>query len=445
MTVDPLKHVSADSSAYPLSVGLKDTLRALAELPPATDVPYVTASVDWSVDGAAPGRVRGEELKASQRRQSHDDNSHGATAGHTRRQGRTEIEHELKRAVEAHGPRGAIYDSLGADMAKITAWLDKELDPMAQGAVIVSRSAGDVFTAVSLGLPVATRLAVGPTPSLSLLAQQVEDNPPYAVLIGDQQSARVVVVTRSRPMGTLGLQGSRWPKHQKQGGAQERYQNRAENRIDAFVKDSATAAEQLMAEAGITMLVTAGDEVFYGALEKGMSKQLADRIVAKISLDVRATDGEIIAATMPVIDRVERERELRDAQRAAGEIAQHDRGAGGPIDVLNALRNGQVDTLIMNEDFQETGWADYTMDMYGLGPVPAEHPAGGDAANLVAIDFDEELVRLAILTDAQIEIVDIEVPVAAGEVPKAGAEMPRSEAAKVLDPFGGVAALLRFA
>ena len=77
---------------------------------------------------------------------------------------------------------------------------------------------------------------------------------------------------------------------------------------------------------------------------------------------------------MPVVDQVERDRELRDAQRAAGEIAQHDRGAGGPIDVLNALRNGQVDTLIMNEDFQETGWADYTMDMYGLGPVPAEHP-----------------------------------------------------------------------
>ena len=439
MTVDPLESASIAVADTEITTSLAAALRQLAQLPPATDVPYVTASVDWSIDGAAPGHTPGEALKASQRREM------GQPQGTTKRTGRGEIERELKQAAEQHDPRSEVRASLVADGEKIADYLDNELTTAAQGAFVVSRAAGDVFVPLALAMPVPTRLRVGATPDLSPLVRMVEENPPYAVLLGDQAQSHLTVVSRTRPVGSLSLTGSKYPRHQKQGGSQRRYQNRAQNRIDEFVKETALAAADIVTNNGIETVIVAGDEVFTSALEAGMPNALRERIKATIRLDVRATDKEIVDATLPIVEQLERDTELRVAKALADAVGADNRGAGGAVRVLNALQASQVATLVMNEDYEEDGWADFTMGMYGVGPVPTTHPAGGDVANLVDIDFDEELLRLAVLTDAEIEIVDIEVPVSTeGEVPRAGQEFPRSEAATVLDGFGGVGALLRF-
>lgn len=440
MSNDAIKRASGAVYESALTPGLGEVLQALAALPAQTEVPYVTASIDWTVDGWAPGKTYGAEVKASQRRSGGDAHAEGTT----RRIGRNEIAHELKKLVDAHGPRGPLFDAFLANSEQILNFLDSELDPSAHGAFVVAHAPTGLLETVALGMPIPTSLRVGPTPTLSKIARQIEDNPPYAVLLGDQQQANLTIVTRSRPAGSLSMTGSRWPKHQKQGGAQQRYQERAENRIDTFVKDVAAVAEQEMQALGIQMVVVAGDEVFTSALNAGISKQLREKVVKTIALDIRSTEPEIVAATMPIIEEAERAKELADAKAVHGAIASDNRGAGGAIAVLQALGAGQVDRLIMNEDVEETGWADFTLGLYGAGAVPATHPAGGDVANLVEIDLDEELIRQAVQTGAAIEIIDIEVPVDGTHVPKAGEPLPRSEAATILDQFGGVAAILRF-
>lgn len=440
MTHGAINRASGEVFASALTPGLHDILQALAALPPQTEVPYVTVSVDWTVDGWAPGKTFGAEAKASQRRAGGNAQDHGTT----RRMGRNEIAHLLKRLVDEHGPRGRLFDAFLASSELIMHFLDHELDPSAHGAFVVAHAPSGLLETIALGMPIPTALAVGPTPALSKVARQIEDHPPYAVLLGDQQQANLTVVTRSRPAGSLSLTGSRWPKHQKQGGAQHRYQERAENRIETFVKDVAAVAEREVQALGIGMLVVAGDEVFTSAMQAGITPHLRERVAATIALDIRSSESEITAATMPIIERAERAQELADAQAVHGAIASDNRGAGGAIAVLQALDSGQVRKLVMNEDVALAGWADFTLGLYGVGPMPEEHPAGGDVAHLVAIDLDEELIRQALQTGAAIEIIDIEVAVDGAHVPKAGEAMPRSEAATILDQFGGVAALLRF-
>jgi hypothetical protein len=102
----------------------------------------------------------------------------------------------------------------------------------------------------------------------------------------------------------------------------------------------------------------------------------------------------------------------------------------------------------MNDDFSQPGWADYTLPLYGVGEVPQEHPAGGNPANLVATALEDEFVRLAIQSDAEVELVWSAVPITREElvhVPDADDPKPRAEAAQELDRLGGVAAVLRFA
>ena len=119
----------------------------------------------------------------------------------------------------------------------------------------------------------------------------------------------------------------------------------------------------------------------------------------------------------------------------------------GSEDVLVALQSGQVMTLVMNDDFQGQGWADYTLPVYGAGKPPTKHPAGGEPEHIVEVALEDEIVRLAVQTGAEIEIVHSAVPIDPdGNVPirQADDDFPRSEAAQALDQLGGVGAILRF-
>jgi hypothetical protein len=64
----------------------------------------------------------------------------------------------------------------------------------------------------------------------------------------------------------------------------------------------------------------------------------------------------------------------------------------------------------------------------------------------VATRLEDELVRLALLTDADIEIVHSAAAIdpATDPMPAAGAALPLSDAAAKLRELGGVGALLRF-
>jgi hypothetical protein len=99
----------------------------------------------------------------------------------------------------------------------------------------------------------------------------------------------------------------------------------------------------------------------------------------------------------------------------------------------------------VNDDFAQTGWADFTLPLFGVGDVPREHPAGGDVANIVPVELADEVIDLALQTDAAVELVRTTMPIAAaGGVPPAGAAAPRYEAALALDALGGIGAILRF-
>ncbi|HET6263131.1 MAG TPA: hypothetical protein VFG99_12965, partial [Chloroflexia bacterium] len=132
-------------------------------------------------------------------------------------------------------------------------------------------------------------------------------------------------------------------------------------------------------------------------------------------------------------------------QKVRDNVGAQTLGVAGAVDTLRALAIGQVQTLVMNDDFSATGWADYTLPLFGLGEIPAEHPAAGDVANLRVTKLEDEAVRLALLNGGEVELIQTVVPISETEgTPHAGDEIPRTEPAKALDELGGIGAVLRY-
>jgi len=424
MTRDSTDRIYAEITETPFDLNLREGLHRLAQLEPSINAPYLTVTLDWRPQGSRPDVREGRRYFTNQ-------------------------SDALLKGLQAHTPE---HDSLSADVAKIGQYLDSDISPEAQSVLFVACNARGVFEVFELAVPVEHSMTVAPTPELARLSWLVDDFRAYAVLLADQKNASLSIVAQSKRVASLHLEGDDYPRRTSQGGfSQLRFQNNVNERIEGFASDVAAQTRATLEGMNIDMLVLAADEVVGSALQREFHPTVAEKIVGTISLDIRASEQDIIAAAAPVIEAAERQLEADAVQRVQDNLGTGEYAVAGPEAVLTALQTGQVQTLIMTDDFNADGWADYTLPVYGAGSKPRRHPAGGDVDQIVDVSLPGELVRLAIQTDADVEIVSTTPPNNPGEdadggrsIPKAGDEPARPEAAQALDALGGVAALLRF-
>ncbi len=438
MATDPVRSIQSESFETPLDIHTTDPLRHFASLPANLDIPYLTVTLDWTPGFDDPGRQPAEERRPSEHRnRPHEDPT-------SRRPGRTWLDKEFKALAGSLESRSEQHAQLAADIERVDAWLDT-LDPSASGACIVAGP--ELFVPLALGVPVPNAVTYSPLPALDALAHVSEDFATYAVLVADQENAELSFITQGVRDQTVSLTSTLYPRRQRQGGPNERrYKARAGERVSHFAKAIAGEIQTAFQDDPVEVLILVGSRVLFDELHNHLSADVSDRIAGVVPMDLKPWPSiqNVIDATHELDVAAEREREASAAAQVR-ELLGQNQAVAGPIDVLNALQAHQVHQLVMNEDFQETGWADLTLPLYGLGEVPAEHPTGGDPANLIDVQLAEEFVRLALRSDGQIEMVHVSVPIGAAEsASRNPGELPRTGAATQLDEVGGVGAILRY-
>src|SRR5215216_5840830 len=447
MATDPVQQIRELEHDTPLAMDLTAMLARLAALPPSTEAPYLTVSLDWRPEGSAPGRFQPAEPKRSGRRAPREED------GAPRRPAWQQLRRDLEETVNSYGPRGAAFESLTADMERLTTYLDEELDPAAQGIVVIACHQQGVFEPVPLDVPVESGFTIGPIPSLRQLARAVDDYPSYAIIAADQRDAFLWLMEGQTWDRGVQLEATGYPRKQQQGGwSQQRYQNRADERVEAFARtiaeETRRAFEAVNAPVPYEYLIIAANEQMFTLLSAELHETIKERVLGQITLPIQADITEVTAAAQPLVEEAERKREMDAVQAVRDGVGTGGRGVAGAQDTITALETGQVMTLVMNDDFCQPGWADYTLPLFGVGSPPGEHPAGGDVANLVPTTVEDEVVRLALQIGAEVQLVRSAVPVGVGEqeqVPDADEPTPRSEAARALDELEGIGAVLRYA
>jgi len=442
VATDPVRSIRATEQDAPLVPDLRAALSRLAALQPSPTGSYLTVSFDWSIDGSEPGRLPAPAPKRSQERAMRGE------TGAPRRPGWQQMQRELQTLVESHGPRGETYDALSADLARVTEFVENELDVSVNGAFIVADGQQGIFEAIPLDVAPTPSLVLESIPALRPLVHASEDYPTFAVVNANQQEANVWVIERLGWSENVQVESDGYPRHQRSGGLNaQRYQNRADERVEAFARTVADQVNRLFLESNTPpdYLIISDEEPMSTAISEHLHKEVAPKVLAKVVLGKDPLPTEIAAIVAPMIEAAERQEETDAVQKVADNVGAQTLGIAGAVDTLRALANGQVQTLVMNDDFTANGWADYTLPLFGLGDIPAEHPAGGDAANLRVTKLEDEAVRLALLNGGTVELIQTTEPLNAdSDVPRAGGEIPRSSAATALDGLGGIGAVLRY-
>jgi hypothetical protein len=398
MATDPVERIRSEQRKTPFTQNLRQRVHDLAHLEPSTGKDYLSVYIDWRPEGenpnVRPGKVLLEKSVSDRRR-------------------------DLREA-------GRSTDGFDADVERIMMLIEDGINPAVHGIFVLANDARDVFEVVMLAMPFETQISISPTPNLRSLMAVVEDYPRFAVLHADQHDASLFVINRASPQSEMSIESNEYPRKQSQGGwSQRRFKARQDERLQHFARAVGEEVRRVLDEEKLEMLVMSVGEVFGSALNEEMHQSVKERIVGEVRLPANAGEHEIVEDAQKVAEQAERAREAEDIKKLEDSIGAGNHGASGPDDVLRALSNGQVATLLMADDFKAQGWADHTMNIYGIGDLPDEHPASGDLDAVVKVDIAEEIVRLALATGAIVEIV------------------PGEHAAR-LHSHGGVGALLRY-
>jgi peptide subunit release factor 1 (eRF1) len=317
---------------------------------------------------------------------------------------------ELAERVRTYGTEGPEQQSLERDAQRIREYVSS-VDASANGLAIFACSAADMFEAVPLATPIDEhRLYISGEPHLYPLARLADDYPRYAVLVADTHRARIFVVAANSVQTRETVENTKTRGHKMGGWSQARYQRRVQNERAHHAREVVDALNRIVRDENIASVIIAGDEVVVPLLRAEFPKELADRVVDVVALDIRAPEHEVIEMTRDVMvqkdaanDR-ERVDALFDAYRSNG------LGVVGPKATQMALELGQVDELLITgtPDTLDTGSANDTVES---GERTAEERLA------------DELVTKARQTAASIVVV---------------------QDASLLASVGGVGALLRF-
>lgn len=297
---------------------------------------------------------------------------------------------ERTRGYTAGGPE---RDSLNRDAEKITAYVCN-LPGSLNGLAIFSASGADLFEAIPMAAPVEDhQLIISEQPHLYPLVRLMDQFPPYLVVLVDTHRARIIVLALNTIQRADEVQNVKTRRHKMGGWSQARYQRHIENYHLQHAKEVADHVARTVRAERIAHVILSGDEAIVPLLREQMPKEVLDRVVDVVHLDVNASERKILETTIGAL----REKDAETDREHVEALVDGYRGSGlgcvGVDAVRKAFELGQVDELLITTNEAQLG----------------------EAA--------DEFIAQAHHTSAKVRFI---------------------EDASLLAPFGGVGAILRF-
>ena len=315
------------------------------------------------------------------------------------------------RTYAAGSPERASFDQ---DSERIEQYLATEVGPAVNGLALFACSGSDgFFAAVPVDVPVdAHRLTVASEPHVYPLELLLDRHPRHAVVLADSQSARIFVFGLGQTIAQETVAGDKVRRTSAGGWSQMRYQRRMDNMQAVHVRELVTALDTMVRTEDVAHIILAGDDVTTSLVKNELSKELAEKVVEVLKLEIRTPEQEIMAAAATALRRHDERTDAEIIERVLGDYRSGGLAVTGLDETRDALEKGQVDELYLT-----TAAADAPVDENAGAQKPE-----ADAGSSTSVTGDE-LVSKARQTSATVRFI---------------------EDASLLSSVGGVAAALRY-
>jgi peptide chain release factor subunit 1 len=224
-------------------------------------------------------------------------------------------------------------------------------------AVFACEPAG-LLEVVSLRRAVDSRVIVERTPHVEPLVAQA-DGQRWVVVLVNRRLARVFQGHGDALEETDRVEDDVHSQHQQGGWSQQRYERSVDKDKDDHLGHVADVLFDVYKRRGFDRLLIAGPQELRSDVERHLHTYLRERLVGHLQLDVENSGADDVrAAVADALEEHETQREREALDRLAEGVGRGTRGASGLEEVLSALNEARVETLLVAGGFSAPGVRD---------------------------------------------------------------------------------------
>jgi len=342
-----------------------DRLRELAETRSARGkVLSVFINLDPSVFAAPPARateISSVIDEASRAVRDRDDLTHDE---------RTALERDIDRVAERLRAGG---DTEGA-----------------RGLAVFASEAAGLFEILKLPRPVAHQVAIADHPCVEPLAR-IGTGELWWLALVDRRRVRLLTGTTDGLLEVWRQDDETKGQHSDGGWSQSRYQRSVAKEAEDHLRAVASELQRRLRATRIAGLVLGGQKETVKQFKGLLHPDVAKCVQGQFDADVWNSSGDdVLAAARPVLDELTARRDAELLERIDQGLGTGGRAVKGLNDVLLAVHERRIDTLVVQEGFTAKGVCCPQCGWLGVS-AGGQCPADGTMTDVV-----ENIVEMAV-------------------------------------------------
>jgi peptide chain release factor subunit 1 len=245
-------------------------------------------------------------------------------------------------------------------------------------------------------------------------------NETFGLVVLDSHRARIYVVSSGKIEDKDRIAKDIMNKHKKGGMSQARFQRLRQGAIQHFLKEVSEGMVKLFSKDNVVKIIIAGPGEAKILLMNFLPNELKDLLLDLIDADFDEADGELVSKAEEAVQKDDKETVSNDVAQLNEEILKHSLAVYGLNEVIDAVKNGQIELLLVSIGHKLSGWICEKCQLFDSG---INDKCPNCSGNVAEVDVIEEIIDFAKRTGAKIDFVD---------------DNP------ILQDLGGVGGLLRF-
>jgi peptide subunit release factor 1 (eRF1) len=306
------------------------------------------------------------------------------------------------------------------NMKLVEKYFDK--NPLKSGGLCIFACwATNYFEVIPITVPIPDIFWVDSSPYIRPLAELQDEYENYLVVVADNKSAKIFLVTASTPEDEFKVKGNIKNHVRKGGWSQQRYERRRDKQLLLYAKEIADKLVEYNNSEKFRRILLVGSKETLIEIEKVLPPQILKKVVGDKAIDLSKGETFINQEIFDLFVHEERNSEMELWSKIKNEYMKGGLGIIGYEAILDAAKLGKIEKMIIIRDLKMKGFRCRDCDILMYDEVDV--CAGCGSGSLFEVDLVEEMIELVKLSSGETDFID---------------------SISELDELGGIAALIRY-
>ena len=265
---------------------------------------------------------------------------------------------------------------------------------------VFSSNKNNFIDFVKLPVNIKNQFILDSSPYLRPLARILDEWDSFSLLLLNSNSAVIYSISIGEIKDSKKLSKDIMNKHKKGGCSQKRFNRLRRGAIKDFFNE---IIEEIQKRSNDKIII-AGPGTAKNQFIDILPKNLSDKIIDTIDISIEDQE-ELLSKSLKIIAEKEKQTGYNSVNALKSEILKDGLAVYGIKETLKAVRNGQIELLLIQKDYSLKGWICEKCQAVEEGKSDNCPYCKNKTSE---IDMIEEIIEFAERTDAEIEFTDSE-------------------------------------